>query len=91
VLELFEAVALIVCAYGFGLVATYILRNPRDWWHREKWSVDPFLVVFLMPTFAGRAMLGLGAPSRAGTLSEGVMAAAVSFGLFAATAAVLAP
>lgn len=88
--ELAEALALVVGAYGFGLVAMFLVRNPHDWWHPEKWRVDPFLRVFLIPTLAGRALLGLGTPTRAATLSEAGMAAVVSIALFGATGAVLA-
>jgi hypothetical protein len=89
VLDLVFAVALAVGAYGFGLVARFILRNLDDWWKPEKWTVDPLLSVFLVPTFAGRMMLGLGRPGRAASLTEAVMAAFVSLGLLAATGAVL--
>lgn len=88
-LELVGAVALVSGGYGFGLVAAFIARNLHDWWHPEKWRVDPLLALFLVPTFAGRTMLGLGTPGRAASLSEAVMAGAVSAGMFAATAAVL--
>jgi hypothetical protein len=89
VLDLVAAIALAVGAYGFALVAAYIFRNPHDWWHPEKWRLDPFLVVFLMPTFTGRMMLGLREPGRAATLAEGAVAGLVSLGLFAATGMVL--
>jgi hypothetical protein len=88
-LELLGAVALVSGGYGFGRVAAYISRNLHDWWRPEKWSVDPFLVFFLVPTFAGRTILGLGEPSRAGSLSEAAMASAVSARMFGATAVVL--
>ena len=88
-LELLQATTLVVGAYGFALVAKYIVRNPHDWWHPEKWTVDPFLKVFLVPTFAGRMMLGLGDPGRAATLMEATAAGIVSAGLFAATGVVL--
>ena len=88
-LDLVFAVALAVGAYGFGLVARFILRNLDDWWHPEKWTVDPLLTFFLVPTFAGRMMLGLDRPGRAASLTEAAMAALVSLGLFAATGAVL--
>jgi hypothetical protein len=90
VFELLLAIACVVGGYGFGLVATYLIRNPHDWWQPEKWRTDPFLVVFLVPTFTGRALLGLGVPGRAATLFEAGMAAAVSFALFAADALILA-
>ena len=88
-LELLGAVALVSGGYGFGRVATYICRNLHDWWRPEKWSVDPLLAFFLGPTFTGRLILGLGEPSRAGSLSEAAMASVVSVLLFTATAAVL--
>jgi hypothetical protein len=88
-LELVGAVALVSGGYGFARVASFIARNLHDWWHPEKWSVDPLLALFLVPTFAGRTMLGLGEPGRAASLSEAVVAAVVSAGLFGATAAVL--
>jgi hypothetical protein len=87
-LELVGAVALVSGGYGFGRVAAYICRNIHDWW-RPEWSVDPFLKVFLVPTFAGRKLLGLGEPSRAASLSEAAMASVVSLCLFGATAAVI--
>jgi hypothetical protein len=89
VLDLVFAVALAVGAYGFGLVARFIMRNLDDWWQPEKWTVDPLLSIFLVPTFAGRMMLGLDRPSRAASLSEAAAAALVSLGLFAATGVVL--
>ena len=88
-LDLVFALSLAVGAYGFGLVARFILRNLDDWWHPEKWTVDPLLSFFLVPTFAGRMMLGLQTPSRAASLSEAFAAAFVSVGLFAATGVVL--
>ena len=88
-LDLVFALSLVVGAYGFGLVARFILRNLDDWWHPEKWMVDPLLSFFLVPTFAGRMMLGLDRPSRAASLSEAFAAAFVSLGLFAATGVVL--
>ena len=88
-LELVGAVALVSGGYGFGRVAAFIYRNLHDWWRPEKWSVDPFLTFFLVPTFAGRMMLGLGEPSRAASLSEAVMASLVSALLFGASAVVL--
>ena len=88
-LDLVFAVALAVGAYGFGLVARFILRNLDDWWKPEKWTVDPLLSFFLVPTFAGRMMLGLDTPGRSASLTEAAVAAFVSAGLFAATAAVL--
>jgi hypothetical protein len=88
-LELVGAVALVSGGYGFGRVAAYIWRNIHDWWQPEKWSVDPYLKVFLVPTFVGRTLLGLGEPSRAASLSEAVMASVLSLGLFGATAAVI--
>jgi hypothetical protein len=91
VFELLLAIACVVGGYGFGLVATFLIRNPHDWWQPEKWRTDPFLVVFLVPTFAGRAVLGLRAPGRAATFMEAGMAAAVSLALFMGTAALLAP
>jgi hypothetical protein len=89
VLDLVLAVALAVGGYGFGLVATFICRNLGDWWHPEKWTVDPLLRVFLLPTFVGRMMLGLDRPGRAASLSEAAAASLMSVGLFAATGAVL--
>jgi hypothetical protein len=89
VLDLVFALALAVGAYGFGLVARFIVRNLDDWWKPEKWMVDPLLSFFLVPTFAGRMMLGLDAPGRAASLSEAAAAAFVSLGLFAATGVVL--
>ncbi len=88
-LELLGAIALVSGGYGFGLVAAFILRNRHDWWHPEKWTVDPLLRFFLVPTFAGRMMLGLQTPGRAATLTEASAAALVSLGLFAATGVVL--
>jgi hypothetical protein len=88
-LELVGAVALVSGAYGFGRVAAYISRNLHDWWQPEKWSVDPFLKIFLVPTFAGRMLLGLGEPSRAASVSEAAIASLVSLCLFGATAAVI--
>ena len=88
-LDLVLAVALAVGAYGFALVARFILRNLDDWWRPEKWRVDPLLSFFLVPTFAGRMMLGLDIPGRAASLTEAMVAAFVSVGLFAATGAVL--
>ena len=88
-LELVGAVALGAAGYGFGRVAAYIWRNIHDWWRPEKWSVDPLLTLFLVPTFAGRILLGLGEPGRAASLSEAIVASAVSLGLFAATGTVL--
>ena len=90
-LELVAAVALVSGGYGFGRVAAFIYRNVHDWWHPEKWSVDPFLAFFLGPTLAGRLILGLGEPSRAGSLSEAAMATLVSACLFVATGVVLLP
>ncbi|MEX0674155.1 MAG: hypothetical protein WD067_05230 [Gaiellaceae bacterium] len=90
-LELVGAVALVSGGYGFGRVAAFIARNLHDWWHPEKWSVDPFLKIFLVPTFAVRTMLGLGEPGRAASVSEAVAGSAVSLCLFGATAAVLLP
>lgn len=87
--ELVLAIACVVGGYGFGLVATYLIRNPHDWWHPEKWRPDPFLAVFLFPTFLGRAILGLGTPGRAATLFEAAMAAAASMALFTGSAAAL--
>jgi hypothetical protein len=89
VLDLVLAVALAVGGYGFGLVAAFICRNLGDWWHPEKWTVDPLLRVFLLPTFVGRMMLGLDRPGRAASLSEAAAASLMSLGLFAATGAVL--
>jgi hypothetical protein len=89
VLDLVFAVALAIGAYGFGLVARFIARNLDDWWKPEKWTVDPLLSFFLVPTFAGRMMLGLDIPGRAASLTEAAVAAFVSVGLFAATGAVL--
>jgi hypothetical protein len=89
VLDLVFAVALAVGGYGFGLVAAYICRNLGDWWQPEKWKVDPFLVLFLVPTFAGRMMLGLERPGRAASLTEAAAASLVSLGLFTATGVVL--
>jgi hypothetical protein len=89
VFDLVVAVALAVGAYGFGLVARFILRNLDDWWQPEKWTVDPLLRFFLVPTFAGRMILGLERPGRAASLTEAVVAGFVSVGLFAATGAVL--
>jgi hypothetical protein len=89
VYDLVFAVALAVGGYGFGLVAAYICRNLGDWWHPEKWMVDPLLALFLVPTLAGRMMLGLERPGRAASVSEAAAAAIVSLGLFAATGAVL--
>jgi hypothetical protein len=88
-LELVGAVALVSGGYGFGRVAAFIARNLHDWWHPEKWNVDPFLKIFLVPTFAGRTMLGLGSPGRAASVSEAVMASLVSVCLFGATAALI--
>lgn len=88
-LDLTLAVGLAVGGYGFGLVAAYILRNLGDWWRPEKWTVDPLLRFFLVPTFAGRMMLGLDRPGRAASLTEAAAAATVSVGLFTATGAVL--
>ena len=88
-LDLVLAVSLAVGAYGFGLVARFIARNLDDWWHPEKWTVDPLLSFFLVPTFAGRMMLGLDRPGRAASLTEAVAAAFVSLGLYVATAVVL--
>lgn len=88
--ELLLAIACVVGGYGFGLVAAYLIRNPHDWWQPEKWRTDPFLVVFLVPTFVGRAVLGLQTPGRAATFLEAGMAAAVSLTLFIGTAALLA-
>jgi hypothetical protein len=89
VLDLLCAVALAVGAYGFGLVARFIARNLDDWWKPEKWTVDPLLRFFLVPTFAGRMILGLDTPGRAASLTEAAAAGFVSMGLFAATGAVL--
>jgi len=89
VLDLVIAVALAVGGYGFGLVAAYICRNLGDWWHPEKWTVDPLLRLFLVPTFAGRMMLGLERPGRAASVTEAAAAALVSLGMFTATGAVL--
>jgi hypothetical protein len=89
VLDLVLAVALAVGGYGFGLVAAYISRNLHDWWHPEKWTVDPLLALFLVPTFAGRMMLGLERPGRAASVTEAAAASLVSLGLFAATGVVL--
>jgi len=89
VLDLVLALGLAVGAYGFGLVARFIVRNLDDWWKPEKWRVDPLLSFFLVPTFAGRMMLGLDTPGRAASLSEAAAAAFMSVGLFAATGAVL--
>jgi hypothetical protein len=91
VFELLLAVTFVVGGYGFGRVAAYLIRNPHDWWQPEKWRADPFLVVFLVPTFVGRAVLGLQIPGRAATFLEAGMAAAVSLTLFIGTAALLAP
>jgi hypothetical protein len=88
--QLGVALMLTIGGYGFARVTRYLLRNQADWWHPEKVMQDVFLMLFLTPTFMGRSLLGLGEPGKAGTLSEAVMAAAVSFGLFASTAAVLA-
>ncbi len=88
-LDLVLAVSLAVGAYGFGLVARFIARNLDDWWHPEKWTVDPLLSLFLVPTFAGRMMLGLERPGRAASVTEAAAAALVSLGLYAATAVVL--
>jgi len=88
-LDLVLAVALAVGGYGFGLVAAHICRNLGDWWHPEKWTIDPLLSLFLVPTFAGRMMLGLERPGRAASVTEAAAAAVVSLGLFAATGAVL--
>ena len=88
-LHLALALSLVVGGYGFGRVAAFLIRNPGDWWHPEKWRSDPLLAVFLVPTFAGRTLLGLGEPGRAATLFEATMAAVVSLGLFAGTAAAL--
>jgi hypothetical protein len=88
--QLAVAVAMTVGGYGFARVARYLLRNPSDWWHPEKAMQDLLVMIFLTPSLAGRALLGLGEPGRAGTISEAAMAVAVSFGLFSATAAVLA-
>ncbi len=89
VLHLVLALFLVVGAYGFGRVATYLFRNPGDWWEPEKWRADPVLTVFLVPTFAGRTLLGLGVPGRAATLFEAAMAAGLSVALFAGTGAAL--
>jgi hypothetical protein len=89
VLDLVLAIALAIGGYGFGLVAAYICRNLGDWWHREKWTVDPLLSFFLVPTFAGRMILGLERPGRAASVTEAAAAAFVSLGMFAATGAVL--
>jgi hypothetical protein len=89
VLDLALALALAVGGYGFGLVAAYISRNLGDWWHPEKWTVDPLLRFFLVPTFAGRMLLGLQSPGRAASVTEAAAASLVSLGLFAATGAVL--
>jgi hypothetical protein len=91
VLDRAVAVALAFGAYGFALVAAYILRNLHDWWRPEKWTIDPFLKVFLVPTLAGRMLLGLDEPGRTASLTEAGAAALVSAGLFAATAVVLLP
>ena len=88
-LELVGALALVSGGYGFALVAAHIVRNLHDWWHPEKWRVDPLLALFLVPTFAGRMMLGLGIPGRAASLTEATAAGVVSLGLFGATAMVL--
>jgi hypothetical protein len=88
-LHLALALFLVVGGYGFGRVAAFLIRNPGDWWHPEKWRADPLLAVFLVPTFAGRTLLGLGEPGRAGTLFEAAMAGLVSLALFAATGAAL--
>lgn len=87
--DLVLAVSLAVGAYGFGVVARFIARNLDDWWHPEKFTVDPLVSFFLVPTFAGRMMLGLDRPGRVASLTEAVAAAFVSLGLYVATAVVL--
>lgn len=89
-LQLGIAMMLTMCGYGFARVARYLLRNQADWWHPEKVVGDLLLMMFMTPTFMGRALLRLGEPGKAGTLSEAAMAAFVSFAMFASTGAVLA-
>lgn len=87
--QLLVAVGLTFGGYGFARAARHLLRHP-EWWLPESALNDLLLMIFLTPTYAGRALLRLGKPGRAATFLEAGMAAFVSFGLFTATGAVLA-